>query len=77
MNSDDFKKAVEDKSPSWPGIELLLESREWLEAALNLSGATITGSGINRQGADVSCVVDGIHFWVTMKVSAAQSGTTQ
>lgn len=47
--------------------ETLLNSREWLQAALEAKGATITGGGIGCGQADLGIELEGCPFTVSIR----------
>jgi hypothetical protein len=47
-------------------IETLFNSRKWLECALHEKGAKLIGGGVGCGQADVSIILDGCHFTVSI-----------
>lgn len=53
--------------PEFGDPETLLNSRRWLEKALEAAGATRTGAGIGMGQADVDIILEGCKFNVSIR----------
>ena len=52
---------------SFGDYEALLNSRDWLEAAIVNKGAKVTGKGCGLGGADLDILIDGFRFSVSIR----------
>lgn len=48
-------------------VEAFFNVRDWLEQALRDAGASVVGKGVGRGHADLSVVIDGANFHVSIK----------
>lgn len=58
---------IHECAPEFGDPETLLNSRDWLEAAIIAKGAKIVDSGIGAGGADLGFVLDGCEFGISLR----------
>jgi len=61
-----------DIHATWPkemDVEITFNMRGWLEKALNVAGAEITGKSAGCNEVDLSIQIEGFPYYVTMRAS--------